>query len=147
MKSRVEELAGKIADAIVELAEHDVEDMEDERLAREAEIRDRGQTRVEGPISGRRDWDDGFCAGSIEFSTNGPQGGDAGHGGFLRVTFRNIVATCIEVAVNDETAEPADVVAITFRGDAEIRALIDSINFPAKLRNVEGIWRLLQPGS
>ena len=136
MKNRVEKLAGKIADAIVELVDRDADDMEAERLARDAEVRDRGQTRIEGQISGRRDWE-GFCDGSVEFCTNGPQGGGAGYGGFLRVTFSNIASTCIEVKVDDETPEPADAVAITFRGDAEMYAFIESIEFlAAKLRNV-----------
>jgi hypothetical protein len=127
-------------DAMVQLVERDIEEAE----IREAEIRDRGHVRLEGQISGRGDWD-GFCIGSVEFCTNGPQGGDAGHGGFLRVTFRNMGSTCIEVGVDGETSEPADAVAITFRGDAEIRAFIESIKFlAAKLQAVESVWRLLQ---
>jgi hypothetical protein len=119
----------------------------EEYLAREAEVRDRGQTKLGGQISGRREWD-GACIGSVEFCTNGPQGGDAGYGGFLRVTFRNMASTCIEVGVDDETSESADAVAITFRGDAEIGAFIESIKFlAAKLQAVERVWSLLQPGS
>ncbi len=136
MKNRVEKLAGKIADAIVELAERDADDMELECLANEAEVRDRGQTRLEGQISGRRDWE-GFCDGSVEFCTNGPQGGGAGYGGFLRVAFSNFASTCIEVGVDHATPKAADAVAITFRGDAEIFAFIESMEFlAAKLRAV-----------
>jgi hypothetical protein len=105
-----------------------------EDLAREAEARDRGQTKIE--ISGRRDWD-GPCIGFVEFQTNGPQGGDAGYGGFVRVAFNNIASTCIEVSVNGAPPRDANAVAITFRGDAEIDALIESLEFlAAKLRVV-----------
>jgi hypothetical protein len=29
-------------------------------------------TNIKGEISGRHNWDDGFCGGSVEFCTNGP---------------------------------------------------------------------------
>src|SRR5262245_34879741 len=61
-----------------------------EDLAREAKARDRGQTRID--ISGLRDWG-GLCVGFVEFHTNGPQGGDAGYGGFVRVAFTNTAST------------------------------------------------------
>jgi hypothetical protein len=132
------ELASKIADAIAQLMEHDLEDMEAEH--REAEVRDRGRTRIAGQISGRRAWDSA-CIGSVEFCTNGPQGGDAGYGGFLRVTFRNIASTCMDVSVNDQAAQAADAVAITFQGDAEILACVESLEFlAAKLRAVAQLW-------
>jgi hypothetical protein len=116
----------------------------EEYLVHEAEVRDRGETKIEGQISGRREWD-GACIGSVEFCTNGPQGGDAGYGGFLRVTFRNMASTFIEVGVDDETSKPADAVAITFRGDAEISAFIESIKFlAAKLQAVESVLSLFQ---
>ena len=103
-----------------------------EDLAREAEARDRGQTKFE--ISGRRDWD-GPCVGFVEFSSNGPQGGDAGYGGFVRVAFTNAASTCIEVSVDHAPPKDVQTVAITFRGDAEIDAFIESIEFVAtKLR-------------
>ena len=56
---------------------------------REWQVRQRGKTKIEGQIAGRREWD-GYCVGSVEFCTNGPQGGDAGWGGFLRVTFTTL---------------------------------------------------------
>jgi hypothetical protein len=105
-----------------------------EDLVREAEARDRGQTRIE--VSGRRDWD-GPCVGFVEFHTNGPQGGDAGYGGFVQVAFTNTASTCIEVSVDRAPPKDVQVVAITFRGDAEIDAFIESIEFvAAKLRAV-----------
>jgi hypothetical protein len=140
MKNRVEKLAHKISDAIVELAERDADNLETEQLIREAEVQGRGQTRIEGQFSGRRNWD-GFCIGSVEFCTNGPQGGSEGHGGFLRVAFRNIASTSMEVEVDDATPERADKIAITFRGDAEIIACIESLEFlAAKLRAAAELW-------
>jgi hypothetical protein len=97
-------------------------------------------TNIKGEISGRHNWDDGLCGGSVEFCTNGPQGGDAGHGGFLRVTFHNSASTCIEVAVDHAEPKAADTIAITFRGDAEIAVAIEAIEFlAAKLKIIRDL--------
>ena len=153
--------ANKIADTIAELLAHvgeaiaEVRDPSkptsateqadgfealEEYFAREAKVRDRGHTRIDGQISGRRDWDSA-CIGSVEFCTNGPQGGDAGYGGFVRITFRNRASTCMEVSVNDQAAQAADAVAITFEGDAKILACVESLEFlAAKLRAAAELW-------
>lgn len=95
-------------------------------------VRDRGQTKIE--ISGRRYWD-ATCVGFVEFHTNGLQGGNAGYGGFVRVAFTNQASTCIEASVDGAPPKDAHAVAITFRGNAEIDAFIESIEFvAAKLR-------------
>ena len=100
-----------------------------EELQREAEIRGRGKTRLEGQISGRREWD-GLCVGSVEFCTNGPQNDN--FDGFVRVAFTDDASTYIEVSVDGAKSQQVHVVAITFRGDAEIHAFVESIEFLAK---------------
>jgi hypothetical protein len=107
----------------------------------EAQERAQGKMSIKGEVCGRRDWND-VCIGSVEFSTNGPQGGDAGHGGFLRVTFTNSASTCIEISVDHAKPETADSITITFRGDAEIGAAIGSIEFlAAKLKAIRELCR------
>jgi hypothetical protein len=97
-------------------------------------------TNIKGEISGRHNWDDGLRGGPVEFCTNGPQGGDAGHGGFLRVTFHNSASTCIEVAVDHAEPKAADTIAITFRGDSEIAVAIEAIEFlAAKLKIIRDL--------
>jgi hypothetical protein len=54
---------------------------------------------IKGEINGRYKWD-GLCVGTLEFSTNGPQGGDAGHGGFLTIIIRNEASTDLAVSVD-----------------------------------------------
>jgi hypothetical protein len=104
-------------------------------------------TNIKGQISGRHDWD-GFCVGSVEFCTNGPQGGGAGYGGFLQVTFTNSASTCIEVAVDHAGPQAADTIAITFHGDAEIDAAIKSFEFlAAELRAVRASTEIKQKAS
>jgi hypothetical protein len=103
---------------------------------RDWEARNTGQTRIEGKLSGRYSWD-GACIGFAEFCTNGPQGGDAGWGGFVRFAFTNSASTCIEVAVDGAEPRLANSVEIIFRGDAEIDAAIRSLEFiSAKLKAI-----------
>jgi hypothetical protein len=100
------------------------------------EPRNPGYVSIGGEIAGHFDWD-GLCAGSLQFCTNGPQGGDAGYGGFLRVTFINSASTCVEVAVDGAEPKPAGSIMITFRGDAEIKAAMDCFEFlAAKLKSI-----------
>src|SRR5215216_6299594 len=114
------------------MSSHSIEDevmdeiMKD--MEREAEVRDQGQTRIEGQISGRRDWVD-HCVGHVEFCMNGPQGGGPCDGGFLRVAFTDDGCTYIQVSVDDAPPKKVRSVAITFRGDAELNVAIDSFEF------------------
>jgi hypothetical protein len=106
---------------------------------REWEARNTEQMRIDGELGGRYNWD-GLCVGFAEFSTNGPQGGDAGWGGFLRFAFTNSASTCIEVAVDGAEPRLANSVAISFRGDAEIDAAIRSLEFiTAKLKALRNL--------
>jgi hypothetical protein len=108
---------------------------------RDQELRDwkaktAGKVRVKGEIAGRKEWH-GFCDGLFEFSTNGPQGGDAGHGGFLRVSFTNSASTSMEVATDGVEHEFVNSVTITFRGDAELDAAAECFEFlAAKLKRI-----------
>jgi hypothetical protein len=128
-----------MTDELIELDAVAWDQIEQDEL-RAAEVRDRGQMSLKGQIVGSRKWLS-HCVGSVEFSTNGPQGGAAGHGGFLRVTFQNNASTCIDVAVDHAVLKLVNTVALTFRGDAEINAVIDSLEFLArKLRATRRLW-------
>lgn len=73
------------------------------------------------------------CLGSVAFSTNGPQGGDAGHGGFLEITFdTEKCSTALEAVVNGESAVEVETVTLRFRGDAEMRAAFDCLQYLVK---------------
>jgi hypothetical protein len=78
-----------------------------------------GKASINGEIAGRKECHGGRD-GLFEFSTNGPQGGNARCGAFLRVSFTNFASTCMEVAVNGSDPQPVESVSITFRGDAEL---------------------------
>jgi hypothetical protein len=105
----------------------------------EEQVSSPGKVSLRGEVTGRYCWD-GLCVGFVEFCTNGPQGGDAGYGGFLRITWTNSASTCMEVAVNRAEPKTADSVSITFRGDAEISAAIESLEFlAAKLKSIREV--------
>jgi hypothetical protein len=105
----------------------------------EIEPRNPGHMRINGEITGRLDWD-GYCAGRFEFSTNGPQGGDAGHGSYLRMIFTNSGSTCIEVEVDGVEHKLVNSVAITFRGDAELTIARDVFEFLSrKLKSIQAL--------
>ena len=55
---------------------------------------------------------------------NGCQGGDAGHGGFVRITFRDLSGTSMEVNDVDFCGSEFN---ITFKGSTERETLIDSL--------------------
>lgn len=55
---------------------------------------------------------------------NGCQGGDAGHGGFVRITFRDLSGTSMEI--NDIDYCDSEF-SITFRGSSERETLIASL--------------------
>jgi hypothetical protein len=100
------------------------------------EAQPRGQMSISGEIAGRFDWNC-HCDGRFEFCTNGPQGGGASYGGFLRIAFTNFASTCIEVAVDGAEPKPADSIAITFRGDAEIAVVTECFEFlVSKLKSI-----------
>ena len=74
---------------------------------------------IKGEISGQYKWN-GYCVGTLEFRTNGLQGGDTGHGGFLTITFKNEASTDLAVSVDGQPeVRPVNSLTLTFRGDAE----------------------------
>ncbi len=59
----------------------------------------------------------------VTLQHNGYQGGDAGHGGFVRVKFKNIAGTLMEL-----NGKETDEFEITFRGDCERDTFIQALN-------------------
>jgi hypothetical protein len=59
---------------------------------------------INGEIRGKHEWES-YCVATLEFRTNGPQGGDSG--GFLEVTITNHASTQIEVIVDGKKIELA----------------------------------------
>lgn len=71
--------------------------------------------------------------GSVAFRTNGMQGGDAGHGGYLEVELNTRGrATDLYVSINGKKPQQVDKVALTWRGDDEMRGASDSLAFLAR---------------
>jgi len=64
-----------------------------------------------------------------EAGTNGPQGGDAGHGSrsFLRIT--DLSGTCMNVEVTRNSLGDTEGIAISLGGDAELRTFITALRF------------------
>ena len=74
----------------------------------------------ETETGGRMAWTH-CCVGHVSWRTNGPHGGDAGHGGFLEIQLdTNGESTALDVSINGAKATRADKVTLTFRGDSEM---------------------------
>jgi hypothetical protein len=97
---------------------------------RDWEAKTAGRVSINGEIAGRKEWH-GACDGLFEICTNGPQGGDAGYGGFLRISFTNFASTRMEVAVNGQVPQSVESFSITFRGDEELHAAAECFEFLA----------------
>lgn len=74
-----------------------------------------------------------FSIFEVTIETNGYHGGDAGHGGFLKVEFKDSSATGWECIVDkydeyEKTEQPRSV-KLTFRGDSEIENFYESIKY------------------
>ena len=96
-------------------------------------------TKLAGEYSGKYEyWN--ACVGSVEFKTNGPQGGDAGHGGFLEITFDTSgCSTALEASVDGERRDNVGEVTLRFLGDAEMQSAVECFSFLAdRLRGVLG---------
>jgi hypothetical protein len=117
-------------------------DYDPDQERRDWEAKTAGKVRIRGEISGRKEWH-GACDGLFEFSTNGPQGGNARRGAFLRVSFINFASTCVEVAMNGSDPQPVESVSITFRGDAELTDAAECFEFlAAKLKYIRKLRKL-----
>ncbi len=83
---------------------------------------------------------DGLCTFNYGISTNGPQGGDAGHGAFLEISFRNDASTALSAEIDGQVKQIADSVKLRFEGDAEIEGAAEALfafaEFIQKLRSV-----------
>jgi hypothetical protein len=80
---------------------------------------------------GRYEWNS-LCVGTLEFRTNGHQGGDAGHGSFLTIDIQNHASTCLEVSTEGEEPKLVQRVTLRFRGDDELSHARDMFTFLAK---------------
>jgi hypothetical protein len=117
-------------------------DYDPDQERRDWEAKTAGRVSINGEIAGRKEWH-GACDGLFEFCTNGPQGGNATHGGFLTVSFTNFASTCMEVALNSAAPQPVESVSITFRGDAELTDAAECFEFlAAKLKYIRKLRKL-----
>lgn len=67
------------------------------------------------------------CITEVAVSHNGIQGGDAGHGGFVNIRFKDIASTCMFV-----NGKETGLFDITFRGDHEREMLIEAMEMILK---------------
>jgi hypothetical protein len=86
---------------------------------------------IKGEISGAHEYNDA-CEGSVQFRTNGAQGGDAGHGGFLEVTFQSHASVAMNVTVDGVRTKNANTVTLRFEGDSEMEYALEAIEFLAR---------------
>tara|TARA_Y100001938_G_C8002248_1_gene385352 strand:- start:595 stop:945 length:351 start_codon:yes stop_codon:yes gene_type:complete len=64
---------------------------------------------------------------SVEVQENGIKGGDAGHGGFVKIKLTDDACTSMEARVNGDALREAEVVEIVFRGDTERDTLREAL--------------------
>jgi hypothetical protein len=71
----------------------------------------------------------GLCIINATLEHTGYQGGDAGHGGYVAMTFQDSGSASMECYVNDDTSrvEPVEKIEIVFRGDDERDGLIKTL--------------------
>ena len=94
---------------------------------------------IKGEISGTHKWER-ECVGAVEFCTNGPQGGGAGHGGFLEVKFTNAASTALEAIVDGKKFNVTESLTLRFLGDAEMEVALECFEFLAsKLKAIREI--------
>jgi hypothetical protein len=86
-------------------------------------------------LSGQHDWNTA-CMGSLRYETNGPQGGDAGHGGYLKVEWSTYASTELEVSIDGGPFRRVNEIVLNFRGDAEIDAARQCFEFLSKALEV-----------
>lgn len=72
-----------------------------------------------------------FCVSAnilqVDVQENGYQGGDAGNGGFVKITLSDRGGTAMEARVNGESLKDADEIEIVFRGDCERDTLKEAL--------------------
>jgi len=75
------------------------------------------------------------CLFGVTVETNGYHGGDAGHGGFASVTFKDLSCTSWNVQVDGKQALQPTEATITVEGDCEMANLRDALLFAAAALN------------
>jgi hypothetical protein len=71
--------------------------------------------------------------GSVSFRTNGMQGGDAGHGGYLDVEIDTKGrATDLYVSIDGKESKQVSTVTLTWRGDNEMQGAGEGFAFLAR---------------
>jgi hypothetical protein len=95
--------------------------------------------QIDGTVSGKMEYSFA-CCGRVTFRTNGPKGGDGGHGGFLEVGFdTSSHSTALAASLNGAPEMDVGRLTLTYRGDEEIQAAVASFEFLAtKLRALLG---------
>jgi hypothetical protein len=63
----------------------------------------------------------------VELEHNGFKGGDAGHGGFVKITLENLASTAMEL-----NGKEADKVELVFMGDSERCTIISAFKMIVK---------------
>jgi hypothetical protein len=87
---------------------------------------------IKGEVGGKYEYESA-CVGHVEFRTNGPQGGDAGHGGFLEISFdTSRCSTALDANVDGSKFDNVERLTFTFRGDAEMNAAVECFEYLAR---------------
>src|SRR4051812_15710323 len=74
-----------------------------------------------GTATGRATWT-GFCFPTVAFTSNGFQGGDGGHGGFVEIVLDAGAAPAFEAHADDKYCHGVQNLTLRFEGDDEIEA-------------------------
>lgn len=70
---------------------------------------------------------EGACVASMEFYTNGLQGGNAREGGVFELKIENMASGNFEIEVDGKRSRVERAALLRFIGDDEIRFALDSI--------------------
>ena len=82
-------------------------------------------------LSGKRNFA-GASIGWVTFETNGFQGGDGGHGGYLQIEIKDEANLAFDAAVDGRKSCDINTLTIMFKGDSEIKAAVDFFGFLGK---------------
>jgi hypothetical protein len=67
----------------------------------------------------------GCCIFDVNLKATGYRGGDAGHGGFIKLDIINQAGTAMSGNVDDELGDYCNKISIKFSGDDEMTGLVD----------------------
>jgi len=75
------------------------------------------------------------CITAFSFQTNGYQGGDAGHGGYLQIAIEDLAGTMMNAVFDNEpmpqSAPGINKITIRFLGDCEMQNVAEGLEFLA----------------